>query len=520
MKYVKPILSSVVGIVVTSTIILFTYIVVGNALGTLLFIIGSLILLTSIIHSLTGVAKGRSRLLKSFGRFNFFMLLTYCLAVSIILIITWSANIILEETFGELSASEKISLIHSAMSSNENEIHAFTEDYPELKTDHITFRYHPDTEKSVEGMVASLGAIEQLEKDMYRGKIKKNDPLEVLVLKNADDFNQLNLNNTIENAGIYNPNKKRVMLYQGGVSGMEDEIYGIETFVHEYSHYLFDLFLEAERINTHDIPVWYNEGIAEFMRSRIISNMRMPGERESFASYLELHTHDEWDRARLTNDVYYQAYLAIEYIVAEQGNASVLSDILINQQDTGDFSQTFSQMTGYELTDFHQTVYSTDQKLTDAWNTWALYNDFEQADSIYKEILKKLPFHRSTWHQYALMLEEEKNWDEALAARREYIRINADAAGFINISYLLVLTDSQAALETAVTALEAAEKEPFETIVFFQQWVKDVSHYHQLITEGKYSDAYDSISQSDHLSYQQALLEELTDRTAALENKP
>lgn len=255
MEGIKHMLVWVIRLVVTAGVILFTYTIVGNVLGTVIFVVGSIILLTVIISSFIGIVIGKSRLLKNSGRFELFQIITYSVAVGLILLNAWWANTVLKEEFGPLSATEKIGLIHNAFSSNENEISALTKDYPVLVTRHITFRYHPDTEKSVEGMIASLDAIEQLEIAIYGREIKKDKPLEVLIFKNADDYFELNRDVHSLESGHYDSNHKRAMVYKGGVSGMEDDLYVIETFVHEYSHYLLDLFLEQEDLKKYDGPV-------------------------------------------------------------------------------------------------------------------------------------------------------------------------------------------------------------------------------------------------------------------------
>jgi len=67
------------------------------------------------------------------------------------------------------------------------------------------------------------------------------------------------------------------------------------------------------------------------------------------------------------------------------------------------------------------------------------------------------------------MQEDQKNWDEALAARRKYNQISPDSAGFLNTSYLLVLTNFKVALEIAHFALETAEKGPYVYVTFNEQ---------------------------------------------------
>lgn len=509
MKSIKHMLVSVIRFVVMTGIILFTYIFVGPTVGTIIFIVGFILLLAIFIDALIGMIKGKTRCLKTSGRFNLFIVLTDCVVISLILLITWSGNILMQEEFGPLSAMEKMSFVHNALSSNEKEISSFTQDYPVLETNHITFRYHPDTEVSVERMVTALAAIEELEKEIYGHEIQKVKPLEVLVLRNADDYYQLNPTIKTEDAGLYDPNRKRTIMYYDGVNAMEEDFYVVETFIHEYSHYLLDLFIEQEDLKYHEVPVWINEGIAELMRNRIISSMRLPEERDSNISFLDLQTSFEWNQARETNDVYYQAYLAVEYIIGRHGNPSVLPEILLHQKETGDFAQSFDKTTGLKLTELHQTVSSVDQKLNLAWNTWSIDGDYQEAESLYEEVLEDIPYHNFAWQQSALMHEVNNNWDEAITARREHIQVNPTTDSLLNLSYMLVLTDSKEAATMALEALEASENGPYDQIFFYEQWVEDVSHYHQLMAENKTIEAYESIMKSEHLSYQPTILEEL-----------
>jgi len=65
------------------------------------------------------------------------------------------------------------------------------------------------------------------------------------------------------------------------------------------------------------------------------------------------------------------------------------------------------------------------------------------------------------------------------------------------------------ALEIAHFALETAEKGLYVYVTFNEQWVEEVSRYHHLITEERVVEAYDLICQSEHLSFQQSIIEEL-----------
>ena len=540
MESIKHILTSVIRVVAIAVIILFTYTIVGSTVGTIIFISGSILFLTVIIIAISGLIKGKSPLLKTSNRFDFFMVLVDTLALSLILLVTWSSHTVLQEEIGPLSATQKIGLLHNALSSNEKELSSLTQHYPVLETDHITFRYHPDAEKSVEDMINALGAIEQLEEEIYGREIIKEEPLEVIVLKNADDYFEVNRNSHSAEVGQYDSDRKRAMIYQYEIRGMDEELYVFDTFVHEYSHYLLDQFVEQEDIDKQDVPVWFDEGMAELLESRVIPTMRMPEENHFDLSFTELRTHREWNKAKQDLDVYYQAYLAVEYIIGNQGDLSILSDMLLNIEHSEDFIQMFDDVTGLELTSLHHSISSLDQELDQAWHTWSTNGEFQEAEKKYKELLSKSPYHSLVWYHYALMheenalqileghteawnhhalmLEENENWESALATRRNLIQVNPSSSNFLHLSYMLIPRDSEEALYMATKAQKTAELEPYGHAAILKEWMEDVTRYHQLLTEDKSIEAYDSIMQSEPVYNQPHLLEELNKLRNAAEN--
>lgn len=107
MERIKHLVMSVIRVVAVAVIILFTYTIVGSTAGTIIFFAGSVLFLAVIIIAISGLIKGRSPLLKTSNRLDFFMVLVDTLELSLILLVTWSSHTVLQEEIGPLSATEK-----------------------------------------------------------------------------------------------------------------------------------------------------------------------------------------------------------------------------------------------------------------------------------------------------------------------------------------------------------------------------------------------------------------------------
>ena len=496
---------------IVSTAILFgvIYLFVDNIGGTIVLLLGLIFLFALFFIMLVGLVKGDIKFLKLNGRFNMSLVISYIVVTSMLLCVMWFVNFSINDRLGDLSAGEKMNFIQGKAVVSK-ELQKVTGDYPILLHDHITFRYHPDTEKLVNEIINTMESITELEKEIFGREITKTEELEVIALRNSKDYIQLNPFFTDTVGGSYDSSNKIAMVYQERESFDDDESFMIGTFAHEYSHYLIELFLAEEGLNDKDIPAWYKEGICEFFRSQIVDTIQIPGKIDASLKYTDLHTSKKWDDASEKTDVYYLAKKAIDYIVGHQSEVKVLSDILLDQKETGSFEESFDQITGFQLNTLNVTIFSMEKDLKKAWIAWMQESDFETAEKLYDEITEKHPNEKMVWHHFALMLEEQKRWDEALNARRKVISIDPEeAADFLYISYLLTIIDSKEAMEMANKSLELTKKEPYGNVAFVQKWVDEISEYHELMSEERYVEAYQAMFQSEQLSYMTTIMEEL-----------
>ena len=500
------------GSVLTAILLGVIFLFVDNKEGTIVLLLGLICLFALFFIMLVGLVKGDIKFLKLKGRFNISLAISYLVVTSMVLCVMWFVNFGINDRLGDLSASEKMNFtLRKEVVSKE--LQKVTGDYPILVHDHITFRYHPDTEKKVYEIIDEIESITELEIRIFGQELTKTDKLEVIVLLNSKDYIQLNLLYTETIGGSYDSSNKRAMVYQKREDFHDDESFIIGTFAHEYSHYLIDLFLAEEGLNDQDIPVWYKEGISELFHHQTVDTISIHENIDASLKYTDLHTLDNWNSASKKTDIYYLAERAIEYIAGDQGDLKVLSNILLHQKETGSFEESLEQITGLKLSTLNKTIFSVEKDLQKAWDTWMQESDIETAEKLYKEITKKHPIEGRAWHEYALILEEKKRWDEALNARRKVISINSEeAAGYLNISYLLTIIDSKEAMEMANKALELVKKEPYGNVEFCQKWVDEISQYHNLMSEERNVDAYQVIFQSEQLSNQTTIMEELREQ--------
>lgn len=497
-------------LILTAILLGIIFLFVGNNKGTIVLLVGLICLFVLFFIMLVGLVKGDLKFLKLNDRFNISLVITYLAVTAMLLSVMWLYNFSLHARLGDLTASSKMNFIQGKQVISEN-LQKLTEDYAVLEHDHITFRYHPDNEKQVYEIIDKIESLTELEIRIFGREINKTDKLEVIALLNSKEYIQLNPLSTETVGGSYDSSNKRATVYRDRESFDDDWSFMIGTFAHEYSHYLIDLFLTEEGINDNDIPAWYKEGISELFRYQTVDTISIPENIDTDLKYTDLHDQRDWSNAS-EKDVYFLAEKAIEYIVGHHGGEMVLSKILLHQKETGSFEESFDQITGLELATLNTRIYSVEKDLAKAYKAWQ-ESDFETAEKLYEEITKAHPSESLAWHQYAMMLEKQMRWDDALGARRQVNSIDPkNAQGFQNTSYLLTVIDTKEAVATAKVALELAEMDSIENTEFYKKWLDVISQYHNLINEERYTEAYKVISQSEQFSNMPVLLEYLKDK--------
>ncbi|WP_147300774.1 type IV pilus biogenesis/stability protein PilW [Sporosarcina sp. BI001-red] len=474
-------------------------------------ILGLITLFTSFIFALISFIKNQAKFYNWNGLLQLSLKSLYLVITSALLGVLWIVNVAIIDELGALSPLDKMNIVLGKTDVNEKEIQQLIKDYPELKRRNITFKYPPNAEDKVHDMISKMGDIEQLELEIFGYQLPKTKNLEVIILPTYDEYIQARPSAGEREAGSYTGMDNRAILYEQpmDINGDEPSLSGI--FGHEYGHYLMDMFLVDKEIKFDDVPAWYHEGISEYIGNQVGKELKFPGNVSPDLTFDHLQSLQEWKDAATQSDVYYFAGKTIEYVIGSADDSIILSDIVLNTKVTGTFDESFKQLTGLDPKTLNITsIHSVEEDLDEA-RILMQESDFKKAEEYYKKILKKHPREPLAWHQYALMLEKQKRWDEAISARQIVTSIEPDNPNnYMYLSYLLTVIDSQEAVNAAEKALELVKKENRKDGKFHQKWIDEISYYNELIKEKKYAEAYQSISQSDQLSTFPEIVEELS----------
>ncbi len=134
---------------------------------------------------------------------------------------------------------------------------------------------------------------------------------------------------------------------------MPGSFYFQSTIMHEYTHYRLQAFIKEQGLFVYRIPLWFHEGVAEYIGMYDVKHRYYPFKDTSFEN---LVTHKEWEEYRLDNyDVYLQSYYAIRYIVDTYGE-TIIKEIIEETANVNDFNKGFAKATGISIDDL-QTIY-------------------------------------------------------------------------------------------------------------------------------------------------------------------
>ena len=515
MRVVKYIFFTLIGLIFTAILLVGVFLLSSKLWGTIVLILGLIALLTAFIFALISFIKSQSNFYNWNGLIKLSLKSLYLAITGILLVVLWVFNFAIIDEYGEFTPLDKMNIVLGKTDINEKAIQQLIKDYPELKSQNITFKYPPNAEDKVHEMISKMDDIEQLELEIFGYQIPKTKNLEVIILPNYDEYIQARTSAGEREGGSYTSMDNRAIIYEQpkDVNGEEPSLTGI--FSHEYGHYLMDMFLVDNGIKFDDVPVWYHEGISEYLGNQIgnqIGNELKPtGHINSELTFDKLQSSQDWKTATKQSDVYYFAGKTIEYVLGSVDDSIILSDIVLNIKESGTFDESFKQLIGLDPKTLTITSFNSMEKDLDVARILRQDSDFKNSEELYKKILKKHPREPLAWHQYALMLEKQKRWEEALSARRKVVSLEPENPNsYIYLSYLLSVIDSQEAVNTAEKALEIVKKDNIEDWGYHQKWLDEISHYQELKNEKKYDEAFQFISQSEQLSTFPEIIEALS----------
>lgn len=139
-----------------------------------------------------------------------------------------------------------------------------------------------------------------------------------------------------------------------------------ETFLHEYTHHVVYEFMEKNNIDESKVPIWFIEGISEYV-GNLGNSLYEP---QKIIEFEKLTDYDNWNESISEVDVYTQSNYAVSKIANQNGNIAI-KNILLNIKNMN-FNEAFKKVTGTEFKEFEYNF------IKDFNNGFIEYNDLVQ----------------------------------------------------------------------------------------------------------------------------------------------
>lgn len=179
------------------------------------------------------------------------------------------------------------------------------------------------------------------------GSIQKTD-LTILVFEELEEMRKL----TGSRIGVAFYDEK---LHVIALAKPEDEskLFLTEELRHEYVHFYLNDYLNENRIT--DIPVWFAEGLAEYV-AITVNGGKATRPIEEVVNFRLLNGNIAWNiYSRNFSHTYIQSHHALEYIVRDN-NQDIIKKIIDDSAELN-FSKSFYKHTGIEVKELHQLIH-------------------------------------------------------------------------------------------------------------------------------------------------------------------
>lgn len=149
---------------------------------------------------------------------------------------------------------------------------------------------------------------------------------------------------------IMNLNKEITM--PDNTKGFSDSSFR-EILFHEYFHYALSCFLKENYISRDNIPMWFDEGLAEYSSC----NDKFTDEQIDYVSLLKLNSRRDWSSIKNENknsQVYDESMYAM-YMIAKQNGENSFKDIVLKCKELS-FEESFKEVMGISLEKFDDNL--------------------------------------------------------------------------------------------------------------------------------------------------------------------
>lgn len=144
-------------------------------------------------------------------------------------------------------------------------------------------------------------------------------------------------------------------LYEMGVILIngEEAQFASSTTVHEYTHFLLDLYVKEHGLTIEDIPDWLTEGLAEYVAFQV--EQALPQKYSLYYDHFPFPQLHEMTNVNV-DTVYLQGFYAV-YDLAERFGVEVVPQLILAYKETNDFTSAFEQVTNLDYRTYHDEFF-------------------------------------------------------------------------------------------------------------------------------------------------------------------
>lgn len=409
-----------------------------------------------------------------------------------------------------------------------NETIKYNNTFNNVKYKNDRIYYHNDLEPAMDLICAYIDKAKTQDTKIF-GIMKHST---VSIKFDYDKQNFKNRNPAFKDySGLYSPKDKKIYVlvedcYKNALT-LKAASYELKyTVIHEYTHHMFFDFLNENNIESNNIPIWFNEGIADYVGYGQ-DESSLP---KTLVEFKSMNNLTQWLNYNNNGyDTYAQSRLAIRELINIKGN-SVIRNIIMETKNRS-FEDAFKFVTGFTLEEFKVQL---DEDMKNDWERYydSLYNDdniedysdiqikclqkylvqkpenidarmdlaylydsvgsFKEAKEQLLMVIDKKPNNALAIGKLARVYVELEDFDSAINNYEKEIKlVPKKSVAYVNLAQILLLKDVNKSLDIMEEA-KAIDKSKYISIEYEQ-----ISNYRDAIKENKPFEGCLSLINSD-----------------------
>ncbi|WP_158290456.1 peptidase MA family metallohydrolase [Halobacillus salinus] len=274
--------------------------------------------------------------------------------LTVLLLVTFVEGVFTEKTYVKetnkdlpLSQSVKSDATSNLESSNDN---LLNDERQKEKYHHISIYYLDDFKELMPITKETLDWAMVKNKQVF-GNVE-TEPVQLVMFENKDNLSKFTALDDV--SGFYSDFWKLIAIHYTNkdwiLERRETPLYFFQkAILHEYTHYIFRRKIEDSDIRVSDYPVWFQEGVAEYIGN---DGTEVYYSEFQLVPFAQLFSGEQWSKGRQKDGsgVYKQSYFAIKYLT-DTYDEIIIKDIIRKTEQNGDFETGFTEATGITLHD-------------------------------------------------------------------------------------------------------------------------------------------------------------------------